>query len=35
VTSLDMSGMSEGLHANTSAFVQRKSMSIASYLGSS
>jgi hypothetical protein len=34
-TSLGMSGMSEGLHANTSAFVRRKSTSTASYLGSS
>ena len=33
-TSLDMLGMSEGLHANMSAFAQRKSMSTAFYLGS-
>ena len=33
-TSLGMPGMSEGLHANTLAFTQRKSTSIASYLGS-
>ena len=31
-TSLGMLGMSEGLHANISAFVRRKSMSTASYL---
>jgi hypothetical protein len=35
VTSLGMSGMSEGLHAKTSAFARRKSTSTASYLGSS
>jgi hypothetical protein len=35
VTSLGMPGMSEGLHAKTSAFVRRKSTSTASYLGSS
>jgi hypothetical protein len=34
-TSLGMSGMSEGLHAKTSAFARRKSTSTASYLGSS
>jgi hypothetical protein len=34
-TSLGMPGMSEGLHAKTSAFVRRKSTSTASYLGSS
>jgi hypothetical protein len=34
-TSLGMPGMSEGLHAKTSAFARRKSMSTASYLGSS
>ena len=33
-TSLGMPGMSEGLHANTSTFAWRKSMSTASYLGS-
>ena len=33
-TSLGMSGMSEGLHANMSAFVRRKSTSTTSYLGS-
>ena len=32
VTSLDMPGMSEGLHANISAFAWRKSTSMASYL---
>jgi hypothetical protein len=32
---LGMLGMSEGLHANTSAFTERKSTSTASYLGSS
>ena len=31
-TSLGMLGMSEGLHANMSAFARRKSMSTASYL---
>jgi hypothetical protein len=35
VTSLGMPGMSEGLHAKTSAFARRKSTSTASYLGSS
>jgi hypothetical protein len=34
-TSLGMPGMSEGLHAKTSAFARRKSTSTASYLGSS
>jgi hypothetical protein len=34
-TSLGMSGMSEGLHANISAFARSKSTSTASYLGSS
>jgi hypothetical protein len=34
-TSLGMPGMSEGLHAKTSAFVRRKSTSTTSYLGSS
>jgi hypothetical protein len=34
-TSLGMPGMSEGLHAKTLAFARRKSMSTASYLGSS
>jgi hypothetical protein len=34
-TSLGMMGMSEGLHANTSAFARRKSTSTTSYLGSS
>jgi hypothetical protein len=34
-TSLGMPGMSEGLYAKTSAFARRKSMSTASYLGSS
>ena len=33
-TSLGMPGMSEGLHANMSAFVLRKLTSTASYLGS-
>ena len=33
-TSLGMPGMSEGLHANISAFARRKSTSTASYLGS-
>ena len=33
-TSLGMPDMSEGLHANTSAFARRKSTSTASYLGS-
>ena len=32
-TSLGMPGMSEGLHANMSAFARRKSMSTTSYLG--
>jgi hypothetical protein len=32
-TSLGMPGMSEGLHAKTSAFARRKSTSTASYLG--
>jgi hypothetical protein len=34
-TSLGMPGMSEGLHAKTLVFARRKSMSTASYLGSS
>jgi hypothetical protein len=34
-TSLGMPGMSEGLHAKTSAFARRKLTSTASYLGSS
>jgi hypothetical protein len=34
-TSLGMSGMSEGLHAKTSAFARREPTSTASYLGSS
>jgi hypothetical protein len=34
-TSLGMPGMSEGLHAKTSAFARRKSTSTAPYLGSS
>jgi hypothetical protein len=34
-TSLGMPGMSEGLHAKTSAFARSKSTSTASYLGSS
>ena len=34
MTSLGMSGMSEGLHANILAFAQRKSTSTAFYLGS-
>jgi hypothetical protein len=34
-TSLGMPGMSEGLHAKTSAFARRKSTITASYLGSS
>jgi hypothetical protein len=35
MTSLRMPGMSEGLHANTSAFVRRNSTNTTSYLGSS
>jgi hypothetical protein len=35
VTSHGMLGMSEGLHANTSSFTQRNSMSTSSYLVSS
>jgi hypothetical protein len=34
VTSLEMPGMFEGLHANMSLFAQRKSTSTTSYLGS-
>ena len=34
MTSLGMPGMSEGLHANMLVFARRKSMSMASYLGS-
>ena len=34
VASISMPGMSKGFRANMLAFAQRKSMSIASYLGS-